>query len=227
MRPKAPVWLLALALSVTGCADARKDDYPLDAGRTWTYRMLIRQGAEGSERVTEAQSVVTNLPGRQLAGQRVVPQRQDAFGSARIRLIRDDGIRVAEVGEVREPDGAEVARPQPNLILLRPLVPGASWSATWETMQSGQPVLVPMQKMVETTEGIVEVGAGRFTNALRLAIAGGGSVVINGSPERVEVSGEEWFAPGVGLVQASFREVVVGHGEAATRVDLHLTASHP
>ena len=143
----------------------------------------------------------------------MVPQRSEAFGAARVRLIRDDRESVAEVGELTGDAGAFVAREPVNWIIRRPLTPGASWSSTWETTQSRSPTLMPMQKTVRTTDGSIEVAAGRFDGCLGLAIAGGGTVATG--PERdveedVVVSGEEWFAPDVGLVRASFREDVAG-----------------
>jgi hypothetical protein len=219
--------ILVLAWLVAGCSPAPHDFYPLEAGRSWTYRLVIVQGAEGSERRVEATSLVVNLPERAFAGETVVPQRQEAFGAARVRLIRDDGESVAEVGEAGEPQGAIVARQPINRIIRRPLTPGASWSAMWETMQSGAPTLLPMQKTVTATDGVVAVAAGRFDGCLGLAIAGGGPVPIGEGPQEMMVTGEEWFAPGVGLVRARFREIVAGRPEAATRVDLELADRRP
>ena len=212
--------ILVLAWLVAGCSLAPHDFYPLEAGRFWTYRLVIVQGAEGSERRVEATSLVVNLPERAFAGETVVPQRQEAFGAARIRLIRDDGESVAEVGEASELQEAVVVRQPINRIIGRPLTPGASWSAMWETMQSGAPTLLPMQKTVTATDGVVAVAAGRFDGCLGLAIAGEG-------PQEMMVTGEEWFAPGVGLVRASFRKIVAGRPEAATRVDLELADRRP
>lgn len=158
---------------------------------------------------------------------RVVPQRQEAFGTARVRLLRDDGESVVEVGELNEADGSMMAKDPFNPIIRRPLTNGASWAATWETMQSGTRTLLPMRKTVTTTDGVLEVAAGRFTGCLRLAIAGGGPVIIDGARTDVAVAGEEWFAPGVGLVRATFQETVAGRAGAATRVEVDLIESRP
>jgi hypothetical protein len=158
MGRAALILLVVLAWLVAGCSPAPHDFYPLEAARSWTYRLVIVQGTEGSERRMEATSIVVNLPERAFAGETVVPQRQEAFGAARIRLIRDDGESVAEVGEASEPQEATVARQPINRIIRRPLTPGASWSAMWETMQSGAPTLLPMQ-----TKPIIASEAGEPT----------------------------------------------------------------
>lgn len=131
--------LLAAVLAVlgTGCPSAPPDYYPLEADRSWSYRMTIRQGDADNGRVVDTTSVVTNLPPRPFAGQPAVPQRQEAFGAGRVRLLRDDGQGVVDVGELNEADGTMTARDPVNPIVRRPLTPGASWSATWETTQSG------------------------------------------------------------------------------------------
>jgi len=214
--------LLALAWLVTGCTGAPGDFYPLETGRSWTYRMEIRQGDGGAGRLIEATSVVVNLPERAFAGGTVVPQRSEAFNTARIRLIRDDGESVAEVGEAIDPAGPAIAREPVNPIIRRPLTVGASWSSTWETTRSGSPMLLPMQKTVTATDGSIDVAAGRFDGCLGLGLAGGGTVTTGEGPLEVIVTGEEWFARDVGLVRAIFREDVPGRPEAATRVDMVL-----
>ncbi len=79
--------LAAAALFVAACTPQADSYYPLDAGRSWTYAMVI-QPASGQ--AITATNAVTNLQERRVAGQTVTPQATEALGQRRLRFISAD-----------------------------------------------------------------------------------------------------------------------------------------
>jgi hypothetical protein len=219
----AVIGLLGL---VGGCAGDDKAElyYPLAAGRTWTYAMRIRQGVESDARTVEASSTVTNLPAGTFDGSAVTPQQTLAFGQTQTRLMRVSTEGVAEVATQPEPPAKAIPRIPPNVVLRRPLQVGAHWQSTWQSNQLARTTLVPMTKTVTRVDGRITLPAGEFDRCLVVSIHGGGPVTAPGESVDVVVDGEEWFAPGVGLIRGSFREEVQGRPGNATRVELELTS---
>jgi hypothetical protein len=222
----ASVVAIGLFGIVGGCAANDKAElyYPLAAGRIWTYAMRIRQGAEPDARTVESSSTVTNLPAGMFDGRPVTPQQTLAFGQTQTRLIRVSTEGVAEVATQPEPPAKAIPRIPPNDVLRLPLQVGAHWQSTWQSNQLARTTLVPMTKTVARVDGRITLPAGEFDHCLVVSIHGGGPVTAPGESVDVVVDGEEWFAPGVGLIRGSFREVVQGRPGNATRVELELTS---
>lgn len=216
--------VLAMLGVLGGCSGTTEAEryYPLADGRRWSYVMIIRNGTEPDARTLETSSTVTNLPALRFAGKKVTPQQTEAFGQSQVRLIHASADGVAEVATQTDPTAQPVARVPPNEVLRSPLQVGRSWPSTWQSNQFAQTTLVPMTKTVARTDGRITLPAGEFGDCLVLSIEGHGPVNAPEGPVNVTVEGEEWFAPGVGLVRGSFREEVAGRPENATRVDLDL-----
>jgi hypothetical protein len=68
------------------------------------------------------------------------------------------------------------------------------------------------------------VPAGRIANCVKVVIGGGGEIPTAPGPVSVRVTGEEWFAPGVGFVKGIFREDVAGFPQNATRIEVTLVS---
>ena len=87
---------LGLIATCCGCGGTLKSYYPLDAGRTWSYALTIRQEGEAGKPI-EAASTVTNLPERTLNGRVVTPQESRQFGQVQLRFIAEETDGIAEI----------------------------------------------------------------------------------------------------------------------------------
>ena len=214
--------LAAAALLVSACAPSTKSYYPLDAGRSWTYAMVI-QPASGQ--AVTANSHVTNLEERFVAGLTVTPQETEAFGQRRLRFISVDDRGVVEVADQDSNASEPQIKTPPNTILKIPIAVGASWETTWETNQFGTRTLLPITKKVESTDRPCTVAGSTFNNCLHLRLAGSGLVSAGDDSAIVDVAGEEWFAPGLGYVKGLFTESARGLPQNGVRVEVTLSDS--
>lgn len=215
----------AVALLVSACATTPVARYyPLDAGRSWTYTTLI-QSASGQGATAETR--VANLPALTLAGRTVTPQETEAFGQRRLRFISADDHGVVEIADQDSTAAEPQIRDPVNTILKMPLAAGAAWETTWETNQFGRRTLLPMTKTVESTDRPCTAAAGTFDNCLHLTLNGSGPARADTGSAIVDVTGEEWFAPGVGYVRGLFTESVRDRPENGVQVEVSLNARTP
>lgn len=216
----------ALLAVIAGCERADEADrfYPLGPGRSWSYTMLIRQGDAPEARTLETSSKVTNLAATSFDTATVTPQETQSFGQRQIRLMRASDEGVVELASQPNTDSQPIRREPPNFVLRAPLSVGHAWQSTWQSAQFAQMTLIPMTKTVARHDGVITVPAGKFENCLVLTIEGKGLVTAPEGPVQVNVEGEEWFSPGVGLIKGAFRETVEGHPENATQVEVNLNA---
>jgi hypothetical protein len=216
------VWILGL-LAVAACDTAPALYYPLGEGRQWEYRLAIWQGDAAAPAV-ETPNRVANLALQELAGRTVTPQRAEAFGQVRVRFLAQDREGVFELAEQADPQAAPVLRDPVNYVVKRPLAAGTLWSSVWQSNQSGAVTLVPTTKTIAARDETVVVPAGRFSGCIKVAIRGAGEIPTAPGPTAIRVTGEEWFAPGVGFVRGIFREDVAGLPQNATRIEVTLVS---
>jgi hypothetical protein len=226
-RRKAGVGIVAVCffLGVSGCSRPDEADtyYPLAAGRTWSYRMVLHQGNEADARSTQTSSKVTNLPPQRFEGSTVTPQQSEVSGQQSNRLIAAVNDGIAEMATQPDLQASPIPRRPPNYVLKLPLKMGESWQATWQSNQFGHTTPITMTKTVALNDGKISVPAGEFDGLLLLRIDGHGPVSGPGGPVDVRVVGEEWFKRKIGLIRGSFREEVRGYPDNASGVDLDLT----
>jgi len=215
-------------LGAVGCrgSDATDAYYPLAADRTWSYRMIMRQGNEADARSTQTSSKVTNLPAQRFEDSTVTPQQSEVSGQRSNRLIAAVNDGIAEMATQPDPGASPIRRRPPNYVLKLPLTVGKSWQATWQSNQFAHTTPIPMTKTVALNDGKISVPAGDFDGLLMLRIDGHGPVSGPGGPVDVRVVGEEWFKRDIGLIRGSFHEEVRGYPDNASSVDLDLTEFH-
>ncbi len=213
-----------VAFIVTAYAMPADRYYPLEAGRTWTYAMVI-QPARGQ--TTTADTHVTNLNERTVAGQTVTPQDTEAFGQRRLHFISVDDRGVVEIADQDTAAPEPRIKSPPNTILKMPITVGAAWDTTWETNQLGTRTLLPMTKKVESIDRPCTTVAGTFSTCLHLRLIGSGLVRAGEESAVVDVAGDEWFAPGVGYIRGVFEESVRGRPQNGLHVEVSLTDRTP
>jgi len=198
--------MLALVAS-SGCRAPAENRYsPLDAGRTWKYRLTSRFGAAG-EAVIEA----TNLPPRRVGWtfRSVTPQRIDANGQQHLLFYGLDHQGVYFYG-VQSPASADPKlESSPQYAIMYPVEKGKTWEdESWTTFLP-KPVRVKLKSQIAGTDEVVRVRAGEFKNCLRVRSEGSTRIPIPQSYSRfviVVVNYDTWYAPGVGMVKSESDE---------------------
>lgn len=205
-----------LLFAGAGCDDDLTTYYPMDEGRTWNYRVSVSQDGES----VSANAVVANLATADVLGRTGVPQRSELFGQTVVRYLTERSDGIVEYAQ-QSGDTAPVAKDRPDYVLKIPIVPGTSWSSSWQSTTGGTPVDFPTVKAISTIRETVIVPAGTFADCLRIRIAGKNELGLPKGQTIIEVRGEEWYAPGVGFIKGTFRETV-NHGEATTELAINL-----
>ena len=213
---------LGLIATCCGCGSDLKSYYPLDAGRTWSYALTIRQGGEAGKQI-KAASTITNLPGRTLSGRAVTPQESRQFGQVQLRFIAEESDGIAEIAAQSAGDTAPQMKQPLNYVLKKPLREGTGWSSTWQSNQFGVATMIPVSKRVAERGRARASAAGRFDDCLRLQIAGAGTVAAPNGPTAIKVEGEEWYCADIGFVQGAFREDLPEFPVNTTVIGLELT----
>ena len=206
---------LATALCL-GCQNDLTRYYPLDSGFAWRYRVSL---ANNHELVTTSADVV-NLHKTDMLGRAAVPQRSEMFGESIVRYLTIDGGGVLEYAQ-QGSDGSFVDVSSPNYVLRLPVADGTTWSSTWQSTRDGTRISVPTVKAVAATGETVMVPAGTFAGCLRLHITGKAENTSTGGPATIEVQGDEWYAPEIGFIKGSFREIV-NDGRIITELSMDL-----
>lgn len=210
-----------VAAVLAGFCGACQDDlsryYPLEDGRTWQYRVSLVQ--PGKEAVVTAGTVV-NLPAQTVLGRNAAPQRSELFGQTVVRFLADDGSGVLEFAQ-QVADEPPQAKERPSYVLKQPVEVGTSWSSTWRGARRGMPVSFPVVKAITSVDDTVMVPAGTFADCLHVRISGRVELDLGTGLANVEVTGDEWYAPGVGFIKAAFRETV-NAGESITELSIDL-----
>lgn len=213
---------LGLIASCSGCVGDLKSYYPLDAGRTWSYALTIRQGGEGGKPI-EVASTVTNLPGRILSGRAVTPQESRQFGQVQLRFIAEQTDGIAEIAAQSAGDTAPQMKLPPNFVLKQPLREGTGWRSTWQSNQFGAATMIPINKRIAERGRAHASTVEQFDDCLRLQISGASTVAGPTGPTAIKVEGEEWYCAGIGFVQGVFREDIPEFPVNTTVIGLELT----
>lgn len=166
--------------------------------------------------------VVTNLPRRELGGRSVVPRKVDVEGQTSFVFVVRDDSGYYEYAKQDANDTEPVVSRSPSYYLRHPAVPGTSWQDTAVTQMLTSRVRVPLTATVESASEVVTVPAGTFENCLKVVSRGSahrdlGSIM---GRARIDLERHAWYAPGVGLVRAVFREhsnhMMMGSGGEST-----------
>jgi hypothetical protein len=213
-----PAAVLALTLC-WGCHSELTRYYPLEAGLAWQYQVSL---AHDGDLIT-TMADVSNLQPADVFGKRGVPQRSEMFGQSLVRFIAEDSRGVFEYAQQSEGAGTPVGKDAPNYLLRAPVAQGTTWSSVWQSERDGRQVTLPTVKSIAATDETVIVPAGTFADCVRLKITGRAAVDLVNGPATIEVRGDEWYAPKIGLIKGMFRETVDG-GQASSELAMDLAS---
>lgn len=209
----------------TGAADELA---PHPTGRAATFRVTATQdGASESSSFTA--TVTGNAPDGTF-----VTRYVSATGAVAEGTSRDSGDAIVVERFVNDPGGPaeETVVPDPPVGVVRtPVVVGEAieggFARTLELairvgdrIERRQALLSGSARRVPRERGSVAVAAGTYQDAIRYAVEGTAATrlaVLGQSIDvRVEVAGNEWFAPGVGAVKEVLDVAVRAGDEHAT-----------
>ena len=212
--------IAALTAVLSGCvpAPAGPQLFPLDAGRSWTYRLVTT--FDDPSLLPERETLVLSARGSETLKGEALWRRRSSTGSDYWLRSDDTGIaRVASQGAMDvEPQADQPGR----YVLRRPFVVGTEWSATTgsyvyqrrnefprELRHLKRYQSLPMTYRIEAIDASVRTPAGEFTGCLRV----GGRADIRLYVDElfkwkdVPMLTREWYCPGVGLVRVEREEV--------------------
>lgn len=204
--PRAGIGMVLLATVLcAGCRGGDADYFPVGGGQTWDYE--VRMMIKGERHVQRL--LLTSLSPAEVDGAEYFPQVRL---NDRVDLYRRDKNGIVRVnlgdGELR--------------VLPAELKPKASWrtpgqimfleitGAFHATFQERKKQYIDLDYVIETMDDTVAVGAGRFTNCMR--IKSSGSMYAGGTLQEflgigfIQVEQTEWYAPGVGLIKRVRKE---------------------
>lgn len=210
-----PVLLGLLGLLLAACSEPPGASlFPLDQGRTWTYRLT----SEWENNTSEREAVVLRNEGRDSAldSGRAWRRRSDSGIDYWLRADDTGVYRVAsksDLEEVPRPD------PQPRYVLKAPIAVGTNWSASTTTyllrrrndfppeIRHSHPS-VPMVYTIVALNQQVETPAGRFDGCVK--VQGEAKLKLFSDPVQgwrdMPLTTLEWYCPGVGLVRVERSE---------------------
>ena len=195
-------FLFALLLTgSSGCTQGSGDYFPLDAGRSWDYRVTRTIRGE----VREQRLLLGSVAPTTVEGVVYYPRR-----------LLDGRLEFHE----RAPEGVLAVDPvsgKKSLVLPQAPEAGRTWQGGTHihflevtgvfapTFQERVQKTIPLEFRVEAGDETVTVGAGTFENCLRVRATGSlfaGSTLKDFMGIRfISVEQTDWYAPGVGLVR--------------------------
>lgn len=202
---------IACALSLVGCSP-RGDDksfYPLDEGRSWTYR-VTKNLDEAAE--PDVDTVSFAMKGAQeLAGGKA--ERRHSSNGLDYWLKSDaTGIyRVASRGPLEENAKADDS---PRFVLKQPFAVGTQWQASTvayvlqrrnmfpgEVRYTQRPLM--MVYAIAALGESVETPAGKFDACIKVVGEAKIKVFVDATVnwQNIPLSSAEWYCPGVGLAR--------------------------
>lgn len=200
--------VVALLFTLGACDRDPASYFPLDPDHYWQYD-VVRTTMDGSKK--QKYLIETQVP-REWNGA-TVHVRQTVDGHQFFYRELADGIR--RVARKLNSEATATATEPAVLVLPRSPAVGASWrqlshtaalentGPPWETLfRITQPV--ELDFTVASTSDTVRVGAGSFSDCLRVVGHGRLSAEVGNYIGRAEISVSvtEWYAPNVGLVRS-------------------------
>ena len=207
--------LLSLAALLAGCSDPPGASlFPLEQGRTWTYRLTT----EWENNTGDREAVVLSNEGRDSALESGSAYRRHSDAGIDYWL-RADNTGVYRVATKSDVDDAPKLDPQPRYVLKAPIAVGTTWQASTTTyllrrraefppeIRHSHPS-IPMHYVIEALAEKVETPAGAFDKCVR--VRGEGKLRLFADPVQgwrdMPLTTLEWYCPGVGLVRVERSE---------------------
>jgi hypothetical protein len=212
---RAALATLSLALLLGACSEPPGASlFPLDQGRSWTYRLT----SEWENNTSERETVVLSNEGRDsvLASGAAYRRRSD---SGIDYWLRSDATGIYRVASKMDVDEEPKPDPVPRFVLKAPIAVGTSWPASTTTyllrrradfppeIRHGHPS-IPMVYTVEALEQQVQTPAGAFDHCVK--VRGDAKLKLFSDPVKgwqdMPLTTLEWYCPGVGLVRVERSE---------------------
>ena len=209
----------AALATLLGCSAAPGDTalFPLDNGRSWTYRIVTTYGDPSI--APESDGFVLSSRGSALMGAEAAWRRSSSNGNDYWLRSDDTGIyRVASKGPL---DIEPQADALPRYVLRKPYVIGTTWSAstTPYVLQRRNEVprelrhvqrykSLPMTYRIDALDQTVQTPAGDFKGCLRVHGTADIRLYVDEALtyRDFQMTTREWYCPGVGLVRIEREE---------------------
>jgi hypothetical protein len=211
----APAFAVCVGALLAGCSEPPGTSlFPLDQGRSWTYRLT----SEWENNTSERETVVLRNEGRDslLDSGAAYRRRSDSGIDYWLRADATGIYRVATKMDVEEAPNLD---PKPRYVLKAPIAVGTSWPASTTTyllrrradfppeIRHSHPS-VPMVYTVEALDQPVETPAGAFAHCVK--VRGDAKLKLFSDPVKgwqdMPLTTLEWYCPGVGLVRVERSE---------------------
>ncbi|MGV8073031.1 MAG: hypothetical protein AB2L11_00505 [Syntrophobacteraceae bacterium] len=196
-------WIQIGLLFCSGYGQA-SEYFPLRDGAQWDY--VDRMRVSGEEYTGKSRG--NALAKQELDGREVVPLRATMMGGDQLSkavsmlifyLETDEGVKV--FAKQASNDIQPKVKENEEWEFRYPLSAGASWIIRQNVIEEG--VLVPVLNTIERMDDVLTVEAGSFEKCMKINRYFSGEVSLGSDSETAEVSvsGERWYAPGVGVIK--------------------------
>jgi hypothetical protein len=210
----APLGLAVVSL-LTACSEPPGTSlFPLDQGRSWTYRLTSEWENNTSERETV---VLTNVGRDSTLDSGAAFRRRSDSGID--YWLRADATGIYRVATKMDVEDAPNLDPKPRYVLKAPIAVGTGWPASTTTyllrrradfppeIRHSHPS-VPMVYTVVALNQKVETPAGAFDGCVK--VQGEAKLKLFSDPVKgwqdMPLTTLEWYCPGVGLVRVERSE---------------------
>jgi len=212
--------LLAVALGALAACERKAAEtpfFPLDRGRTWTYVVTTDPG-DGSEPLVLK---VESLGAEDLGGRRVTREKIDLAGETHFRFTASDERGVYRYATQSAGEAAPILDSVRDDLLVLPPARAATWKGETGFSFLDGPDKVAIESVLDSTNDVVDVPAGRFADCIRVDTRGS----ARGDDDATYALTEQvWYASGVGLVKSVAAETVSGPVPQRIRVTTELVA---
>ncbi|MFK8067298.1 MAG: hypothetical protein AB8D52_03555 [Gammaproteobacteria bacterium] len=203
----------ALTLILSSCSQSDVEYFPLAAGKSWQYRVVIHD----MDLEKKYKQFYINEPPVEIDGNKVFPKKIND-GTQYYFEHSDQGIR--RVGAKRKLDINTTLEKKNYFVIKYPLEVGTSWEQ--ESITAVLEVViapfrrhyalhtpVKMKYTIDSLDQKVKVAAGQFENCLKVVGVGTSlSVEAEKTIGTVDVTVEssDWYCPNIGLVKSQRKE---------------------
>lgn len=197
--------IFLLVFFITGCGKHENSYFPTKVGLSWTYQYSLKD----SHGILKMHTLET----REISGKKVIPIVAEAQMTSTSFVVETD-TGIYDIASQSMKDAEPQILPSPKCRLKFPLKVGTTWGVfenTWllSSYMFKAEKIVPCNSTIESLNETVTVPAGTFSNCLKVKTQGRSFIVISSwgsQPMPFEITMFEWYAPGVGLIKAIYKQ---------------------